>query len=222
MTSKVSDIKAHIRRWGWVRTIYHVIMRGAADYLGVHVCVVRTRAMSANPQLPCTLRNIEYRIIEAHELIEASNDPDNELDRDFVSGAIDRGDLAFGAFDGDGLIAYIWRTVTSAPHANNLWVRVDQPYCYSYKSYTRPGYRGYRLVPSLMLFADAEMLKLGYTHRAGFIAITNFASLEVGKHMTSKVIGYGVFAEYFGRCFSFRSKAVAKIGFELFVPERGS
>lgn len=214
-------MKSHAKRWGWMRTIYHSIMRVAADYLGVHVCAVRTKAASEDPKLPCTLPNIEFRSIEPHELIEASKDPENDMDLDFVSEAVDRGDIAFGAFDNDRLIAYAWRTVTCAPHTDKLWVRIKQPYSYAYKSFTRPGYRGQRLVPSLILFGDAEMLEQGYTHRVGIIAITNFSSLKVGKHIESKVIGYGAFAALFGRCFSIRSRSVKDIGFELFAPERG-
>ena len=218
MLSKISNIKAHVRRWGWARTIYHAIMRGAAEYLGVHVCAVRTRAAAENPQLPCTLPGIDFRKVETHELLEASEDGEFELDRDFVSEAIVRGDIAFGAFDQDVLVAYTWRTMNCAPHTDKLWVRVASPYNYSYKSFARAGYRGQRIAPSLLLFSDAEMLKLGCTHRAGIVAVTNFPSLELGKHMASEVIGYGAFAAYFGRCFSFRSRALVNIGLDFITP----
>jgi len=220
MTSTIEDIREHATRWGWLRTIYHIIMRSAADYLGIHVCAVRTRAATEDPLLPCTLPSVVIRQIETGELFAASADPENEMDRDFVEEAVDRGDIAFGAFDKGRLIAYNWRTVSCAPHTDKLWVRVEPPYSYAYKSFTRPDYRGQRLLPSLILFGDAEMLKQGCTHRAGFIAITNFSSLKVGKHIDSKIIGYGAFAGYFGRCFSIRSKPVAEIGFEFFVPGR--
>jgi len=197
-------------------------MRTAADLLGIHVCVVRTREASSDPQLPCTRSGIEYRQIETDELVAAVDDSELELDRGFVLDAIDRGDFAFGAFDNDNLIAYSWRSVTCAPHTHDLWVRVRRPYNYAYKSFTRPEYRGQRIIPSLILFSDSVMLESGWTHRVGFIAITNFASLEVGKHIESHVIGLGVFATYFGRCFSFRSKGVVKIGLEFFAPASAS
>ncbi len=49
--------------------------------------------------------------------------------------------------------------------------------------------------------AVPEMLKHGYTHRAGFVAIYNLPSLAAGKHMASKVIGYAGYLDWFGRIF---------------------
>ena len=194
-------------------------MRIATDYLGIHVCVVRTCKALADPKLPCKLPEIEIRKIEHSELVKASEDLSIDLESDFIAEALDRGDIGFGAFDDGVLVAYTWRTRTFAPHTDKVWIKVERPYSYCYKSFTRPAYRGQRLLPSLILHSDAEMLKLGFTHRAGFVAVTNFASLEVGKHMGAEAIGHAAFVLLFGRCLSIRSKAVKKIGFEFFVRE---
>jgi len=194
-------------------------MRAAADYLGIHACVVRIRKATESPELPCKLPAIKFRKVETDKLLEASDDSANDLDHEFVAEAIERGDVAFGAFDGDNLVAYTWRTVTRAPHTEKLWIRTQQPFSYAYKSFTRHSHRGQRIIPSLINFSDSEMLKLGFTHRVGLVAVTNFSSLQVGRHIGARVIGYVVFASYFGRCFSFRSREVVKIGFDLFTPQ---
>ena len=213
-------IKAHARRWGWLRTTYHMIMRGAGVYLGIHVFAVRTRITTIAISSPNKLPEIEFRQIESHELVSLIDDPELGLGREFIRAALERGDLAFGAFDKSLLVAYVWRSTTSAPHTDDLWVRVNRPYCYSYKSFSRRDYRGNHIVPALILYSDREMLNLGYTHRAGFIAVTKFASLAMGDHMDTRTTGYVGYLEWFGRYFSFRTKAVAEIGFEFFEPGR--
>jgi len=220
MTSKVSRLNEFAKRWGWPRTIYRLIMRGAGDYLGIHVVVVRTRFTTADIGNPCDLPEIEFRLIDSDTIMRAIDDPALDVDQEFVSAAIERGDLGFGAFDRSQLIAYVWRSTTSAPHTDGLWVRVSKPYCYSYKSFTRMDYRGKHIVPALILYSDQEMLKLGYTHRIGFIAVTNFASLAMGVRMGSQTIGHAEYTHWFGRYFFFRSKNVADIGFEFFEPAR--
>ena len=196
--------------------MYRLIMRGAGDYLGIHVFVIRTRFTTPETPHPCDLPAIEYRLIDSDTLIQASDDPALDLDREFIQAALERGDLAFGAFDKSLLVSYVWRSTASAPDTDDLWVRVDRPYCYSYKSYTRRDYRGNHIVPALILYSDREMLKFDYTHRAGFIEITNFASLALGNRMDSRLIGHAGYLKWFGRHFTFRTRAVAEIGFEFF------
>ena len=193
-------------------------MRAAGRYLGIHVFAARARYTSTEISIPNKLPEIEFRQIESDALVSLTEDPELDLDRKFVQAALQRGDLAFGAFDSSLLVAYVWRSMTSAPHTDELWVRVDLPYCYSYKSFSRKGYRGNHIVPTLILYSDREMLNLEYTYRIGFIAVTNFASLAMGDHMDTRTIGYVGYFEWFGRYFPFRTKLVADIGAEFFEP----
>jgi hypothetical protein len=133
-----------------------------------------------------------------------------------VDSAIERGDYAFGVFDDHLLVSYIWRAREAAPHSRNIWVRVRHPYNYAYNSYTRPSYRGRRISPALHLFSDGKMYERGFTNRAGFVAVHNAASLAMGKHMGSKIIGYAGYFDWPGRNISFRTPSVKKIGFEFF------
>jgi hypothetical protein len=103
-----------------------------------------------------------------------------------------------------------------------MWVRVGRPYNYSYKTFTEPSYRGHHLAPAALLFADAQMFQLGYTHRAGFVSLSNFSSVATGKYMETKPIGYAGYLDWFGQHIPFSTKAVKSIGFEFFVPERSN
>jgi len=154
--------------------------------------------------------------------MKASDDGDLGLNRDFIKAAIARGDLAFGGFDGSRLVTYVWRSSTSAPHKDGMWVRVSRPYSYAYKSFTRPSYRGRHLAPAILLFSDAQMSQLGYTHRAGFVSLSNYSSVAAGKYMETKPIGYAGYIIWFGQHVPFATRAVKNIGFEFFMPVRGS
>lgn len=219
MKAKVSTLMAYARRWGWRRTTCHVIMRAARIYLGFNVFAARARVTTTEISSPSKLPELKFRQIESSALLSLTDDPELDLGREFVQAALKRGDLAFGAFDESLLVAYVWRSTTSAPHTDKLWVKVDRPYCYSYKSFSRNDYRGNHIVPALVLYSDREMLNFKYTHRVGFIAVTNFASLAMGDHMGTRTIGYIGYLEWFGRYFLFRTKSVAEIGAEFFEPD---
>ena len=212
----LENLKSDIRRWGLVRSLFNRILRRINQYLGIHIHVVRTADMSDNPQYPSIPANISLRLIPPTELPEVTANPALRLSPAFVNSAIERGDLAFGAFDGPELVSYVWRTLTQAPHHDDIWVRVTRPHCYAYNSFTLPNYRGQKISPAVHLLSDTEMFKRGYTKRAGFIALANSASLSMGKHMGSRRIGYAGYVNWFGWFIPFRTNAVRNICFEFF------
>jgi hypothetical protein len=212
---RLGRLRSHIVRWGVLRSLYYIVMT-LANRIGIFVVVVRTHLIEPEPQYPATLPGLEFRVIRTKELLRAGDDPALPLSREFVDAAINRGDFAVGAFDGDVLVAYVWRSRSSAPHIDGLWVSVDKPYGYAYNSFTRPNYRGNRVSPILLLFSDVEMFELGFTHRTGFVAITNFSSLGASIRSGSQTIGHAGYVDWFKWWFTFRTKAVKKIGFRFF------
>lgn len=216
--SKLGNLKANARRWGLRRALSNVFFVGLARYLGVHLYVVRCRRFPESPTYPEKDHDLSFRLIEPAELLILSKDPDLNLETDFVNDAIARGDLAYGAFDGTLLVSYMWRSVEHAPDTDNVWIRIKKPYNYSYKSFTRSTYRGQRISPTVHLFSDNEMRKYGYEYRIGFVGVTNYPSLEMGKHMGSIIIGYAGYIAWFGMLLPFRTRAVKKTGFEFFRP----
>jgi hypothetical protein len=160
------------------------------------------------------------RIVPPEELLRAADDPEIDLDLDFVRDALARGDMAFGAFEGDRLVGYTWRTFTAAPDRDGLWARVSHPYQYSYKAFTRPSYRRKRIHVAITFFADAYLLGRGYTFEVGYMEITNFASISVADFLGRRRIGYAGYLKWFGHRIPFRTPAVKKIGAELFELHR--
>jgi hypothetical protein len=156
------------------------------------------------------------RIAQPGELLKAAEDPGLDIHPDFVRAALARGDMAFGAFEGDRLVGYTWRTFTAAPDLDGLWARVNRPYQYSYKGFTRPSHRGKRIHVAITYFADAYLLERGYTAEVGFVGITNFSSLAVAKFLGRRRIGYAGYVKWFGRRIPFTTPAVKKVGARLF------
>ena len=220
--SRYKNLIAHARRWGWPRAIFSLIVSNAARYLGIHIYVVRVRPIPQDPVYPETLAALAFRKLNDDDLDAASKDPALKMTAEFIRDAVARGDLAFGGFAGAQLISYIWRSAGTAPDDDGIWIRIHKPYNYAYKSFTRLEYRGKRISPVVHLFSDNEMRKLGFLYRAGFVAITNYASLNMGKHMGSKKIGYAGYIAWFGRLIPLRTNAVRKIGFEFFRPNESA
>jgi len=214
-TMNFVSMRADIKRWGWMRSLCGRVMRRLSVNLGIHIYMVRTCRLNKKPEYPATLTNISLRMLQSQELFDATEDPNLKLSRNFVTTALERGDFAFGAFDNSKLVALVWRAISTAPHSDGMWVGVRRPYSYVYKSFTRPSHRGRHLSPSLILCSDIECLNRGYTHRAGFISPYNFASRASGKYMGSKIAGYAGYVKWSAFCFTFRTSAVKKIGFEF-------
>jgi hypothetical protein len=218
-SARISRLKANIARWGWRKTLFRILIKATARYLGVHIYLVRTRRIPEVAIYPDTNPDLVWRQITSDELLTACSNPENGLDEDFVTGAIERGDLAFGAFAGQRLVSYVWRSLESAPDTNDVWIRVGKPYNYAYKSFTHPDFRGQRISPVAHLYSDNEMRKLGYQYRCGFVSVENYSSLAMGEKMGSRPIGYAGYLMWFGKLFSYRTRGAKEIGFEFFRPK---
>jgi len=124
---KLQGLREEIKRWGWMRVLFKWLMWCLRKYAGLYVYRVNNRPLSEHVGTPELPGGITLAIVPPGKLWDAAADPALEMEPDFVRAALARGDLAFGAFDGDRLIAYVWRTFTAAPHQAGLWVRVDRP-----------------------------------------------------------------------------------------------
>jgi len=152
-------------------------------YTGLHIYRINRRPLvSQSPEAYLT-DGITVRIASPKELLKAAGDPELDLGVDFVRDALARGDMAFGAFEGDRLVGYTWRTFTAAPDRDGLWARVSHPCQYSYKAFTRPSHRGRRIHVAITFVADAYLLERGYAFEVGYMEIANFSSIGVANFL---------------------------------------
>jgi hypothetical protein len=217
---KFESLPADVGRWGWRRTMLIRATSMLGRYAGLHIYRVNVRPLirqSSEPSLPS---GFTVRIIAPDELLKAADDPELDLGVDFVRDALARGDMAFGAFEGDRLVGYTWRTFTAAPDRDGLWVKVGRPYQYSYKAFTRPSHRRKRLHVAITFLADAYLFERGYAFEVGYLEISNFSSIGVADFLGRRGIGHAGYVKWLGRCIPFRTPAVKKIGVELFELNR--
>jgi hypothetical protein len=212
---KFENLQADARRWGWKRSLFIRVISMLRRYAGLHIYRTNVRPLVAQSPEPCLPSGITVRSAAPEELLKAAGDPELDLGLDFVRDALFRGDMAFGAFEGDRLVGYTWRTFTAAPDRDGLWARVRHPYQYSYKAYTRPSHRRKRIHVAITFLADAYLLGRGYSFEVGYVEISNFASIGVATFLGRRKIGYAGYVKWFGRRIPFRTPAVKRIGAEL-------
>jgi hypothetical protein len=215
---KLVNLREDVRRWGWKRSLFLRIVSRLRTRLGLHLYRVGLRPLVREEQ---PLAGIAVRIAQPDELLKAASDPQLDMCPEFVRGALARGDFAIGAFEGDRLVGYAWRTFTAAPDDDGLWVRVDRPCHYLYKGFTLPSHRGRHIQVAIPLFSDRFFLERGYTSEVGIVDIANFASLSNGKRLGRRKVGYAGYVKWLGHCIPFRTPAVKRIGFEFFKPRDG-
>jgi hypothetical protein len=201
-----------------MRSLFLRVMSMLYRYTGLHVYRISVRPLVRCPPESRFPGDITVRMVQPEELLKAVEDPELDMPADFVRGALARGDIAFGAFEGDRLVSYTWRTFTAAPYFDGLWARVDRPYQYTYKSFTLPAYRGRHIHVGITLFADTHLLERGYTAEVGFINVINFTSIGVAKYLGRQRIGYAGYVKLFGHRILFRTPSARRVGAELFEP----
>ena len=210
-------LREDVGRWGWVRSIYSRVIGRLGKHLGIHIYSIWTRPLVTNPPDTKLPPGISLRILDREMLLAAFEDSELGLSCEFVESALARGDVAVGALDGTTLVAYDWSTVSAAPDHDGLWTKINRPYRYGYNTFTHPKYSGKHLSTAISFFSDTYFLERGYTERIGYVDISNLPSLAARKHRGEERIGFAGYVKWFGCYFMFRTPAVKRTGFELFL-----
>jgi hypothetical protein len=215
---KLEDFRADVRRWGLLRSLFGRVISRLKKFARLNIHWILVRDLVRLPAEPHVPDGITVRLVQAEELLKAARDPELDMSSEFVHSALARGDIAFGAFDGDSMVCYSWRAFSSVPHVDGAWVKFDPPYHYGYKAFTRSSHRGRRILVAVALFADSYLLERGRVAQVAFTDIHNFASLAAQKVARSRRIGLAGYVKWFGFFIPFRTPAVKRIGFAF---ERG-
>jgi hypothetical protein len=214
----IDELRGIVRRRGLPQCLLIALMSGLRKYLGIRVCRVFVRDCVKDPPAPRLPDGISLRVARSEELLVAAQDPELDLDGEFVRPALARGDLAFGALDGARLVSYEWRAFCSAPYMNGLWAKAAPPYHYGYKAFARASHRGRRIHVAVALFAGDQLAKRGHAAMVFYFAADNAGSLNVQEFLGSRAVGYAGHLMWCGRCIPFRTPAVKKIGFAFGRP----
>jgi hypothetical protein len=207
-------------RAGWTLALLVRVMARLEKSLGVWIYRVNIRQLGEpapqHDRLPEGITTV--RALTEADLLEGVKDDDMELEPGFIRAALARGDLAWGAFEGDKLVGYTWRSPAMAPFSDDLWIRIGYPLHYVYKSYTRTTHRGKGIHIAITRVADQHMLEMGRPSEVGFIDISNLQSLRAARSLGRRKVGWAGYLKIFGRCYTFRTPGVAATQTEFFVP----
>ena len=206
---------AEVRRWGMVKVCYRSIMNQLRPWLSVCEISIRQLDPSGRDSAPS---RFPQRVATREELLRAADRMPDQLSDSFVAAALARGDVCYAIFDEfDEMAAFGWRSYSTAPHADGLWVGFQHPYRYGYKAYTLPRYRGQHIRNARAL--DYICLDRGKTHAIGFVELHNFPSIEAGKRARNQRIGYAGYMNAFGWTIPFRTRGARRHGFRFYRPE---
>jgi len=147
--------------------------------------------------------------------------PASALSSSFIHAASERGDICIAAFWENRLVAFVWRSFTTAPHTPDIYVEVQPPYWYTYKMMTHPEFRGEGLGGMLTRFGDRFCAGSDCHSGVGFIETHNYSSLRANMKIGSRCVGFAGYIKIFGRPFTFRTRGVVAHTFR-FVRHNGA
>ena len=208
------------KRWGWTSTLFTRVAPRLERLLGMWIFVVKVRNLADPPQEPSTPPvGITARVLDPAQALRcAHQEPEFELDPEFIRQAAARGDRAYAAFQQDKLVGYTLRSSSTAPFFDGLWIGVPRPLDYSYKEYTLSSHRGRGIYRAFASLADYHSSRRGHRVLFSLIDISNIASLCASRMMGGTTAGYAGYLRLFGRCFSFRTPRVRALGIVLYTP----
>ena len=219
---RTSPFRRNVDRWGFARTLYAVAMMRLEAWFGLRVFRVRSRPLVETPSLPPLPAGWSVREVRDSELRALAQDPELDLAADFVDWASANSATMTAVFEHNAVVAYAFAIAGSAPAGDGVGVRVEHPYRYSFKSYTRPEHRGKRLSTYTSLCSDAAFVRRGFTHAISFAHTSNYASIQTETDKGNHAIGVAGYVAFRGLRFTFHSRGCRRVGFAFFPASGGA
>lgn len=133
---------------------------------------------SIDPTYLKPINGYKYRFLTETELREYAKDPSNQLDIEFIEGALAKGHRCFGIIDQKALAAYGWYSKIDTHARYDLELCFNKQWVYMYRGYTSPTYRGQRLHAIGMGKALEEFSKKRVLGLISLVETNNFRSLR--------------------------------------------
>lgn len=155
----------------------------------------------------------DFRRLSLEDALAAAQNPDLDMTTEFVRDAFARGDICVGAYDGNKLVAYTWRTLNCGPITDTLWLELlDRSHRYGYKGLVLSDYRGTRLNMSVARFWDRHFVAMGIQWTVTYVDLHNLASMRsTFRDDDRKRIGFAGYLHVGRRVWPFRSPGVRRI-----------
>jgi hypothetical protein len=196
-----------------MRRAYAAVLRRLGRWLDLHLVWIFRRPISPPKAALRSEPGYSMRELTVAELIEAAADPLLELSRERIKTAAAHGDLFFGVFHQDRVIAYRWYSLWgSTPCWAGMEISYEYPHrAYGYRTFTHPAHRGTHLHEHTMPHSDFALVERGCTHIVSYIDATNFSSLRAYSRLRGgRRIGGILSMRMFGRHWVFRSPGAVR------------
>lgn len=161
------------------------------------------------------------RFLTEAELQALAATGEYEISKEFLSGALEKGDECYALLEGSRVAAFGWYSRRPTAVNEELTLHFDPAYVYMYFGYTHADYRGKRLHAFGMTHALRAYTERGCQGMVSFVESDNFASLRSCERMGYKVAGRIHSAKVGGKYWIRASKGCKAFGFRL-VPGKSA
>lgn len=156
------------------------------------------------------------RFIEPEELEPFAEAEWNDLSARFVAECRERGDLCYGAFEGERLVSYSFYSRKPVPIDDELTVHFDTRFVYVYKSFTVPSERGRKLHGLLMNRAIRAIHdESGCAGLIAYLEPANPSSERSGARLGHRRFGTIRVLRFRGLTWTFHGPGCARYGFRV-------
>ena len=212
---RIKRIKSSLKHWGVVKTLISGVMKLLSPWF--IFCRIYVRKLATDRVESPLPEGVSVRIATHDDLLLGAEQMPDQLSPEFIDAALKRGDFCAAAFEGQQMISFVWRSFSTAPDNDGIWVEFEKPHRYGYKGYTRPEYRGRHLNNLVSVSSDKLCIELGYTHSITFIRIDNHSSnASEHRHKQLTIAGYAGYFKFFARRYPFRSPGAKRKTFRFY------
>lgn len=199
--------------WSTLRCLGH----RAGNHVVRHatlVCIYIT-LQDADRQFLKLPEGFRGRFRAADELHALATTGDYEISKEFLSGALRKGDECYALLQGSRVAAFGWYSRLATAVNDEQTLHFDPAYVYMYFGYTHPDYRGKRLHAFGMTHALRSYTERDCQGMVSFVQSDNFASLRSCERMGYKEAGRIHSAKIGGKYWIRASKGCDAFGFRL-------
>lgn len=210
------NIKSHLIRYGFRKTIYDIFLRvnykitkGQFFYcfeLPSDHFYKKNLNINESPYL--------FGFMELDQLLDVINTEEMTMTPYFAEQAYSKGNRCFGVIDNNFLAHYSWYATSPTHVVDNLIFHFPSNNVYMFNAFTSPRYRGQRLYPMAVTRAIMSYFEHGITSALTIIAANNFSSISAVEQ-----IGFSTLGKFYtglaGGSHVYASKECTKRGVKL-------
>ncbi|MBO0724016.1 MAG: GNAT family N-acetyltransferase [Blastocatellia bacterium] len=206
----LNDVKAR----GMSNTVYDLIYRGVNRFTPLMVlkCVAIDAVDRSFLEWTGAYR---CEFLDQERLLRLSENPEYQIDRDFLDEAIGKGDACFAILDADRLASYGWYSTSPTKVNKDLELQFGERRVYMYNGFTHPNYRGQRLHAIGMTMALNHYLNQGYKGLVSWVEANNVGSLRSCYRMGYRDFGEIYIIKLFRKYLILRSKGCKDYEFKV-------